>query len=173
MGTTEERRSDAAEPRPISDGLYGPYIKHRDFLLASEQTTSTSYTKWLLTLSGGALALSITFAREIAAPKGAMEPWYLLAAWIALTLAVGFGLLGIFVSQRAHEKSRVLLDSHLQAVLEGTGTEGGFWGRYNDDHARLRSVKCVGHMNIGSMGLFLVGVTMLAFFAYYNVPGKE
>lgn len=166
---TEPPVPDSRRP---SDMLYGEYDKHRDFLLASDQTISTSYTKWLLTLSGGGLGLSITFARGIADPDGASAPWCLAAAWIILTVAVGSGLAALFVSQRGHEQSRVLLDHHMGEVRAGGATEVGFWPRYNDAHAGLKTVKCVGIMNLASMVSFLIGVIMLACFAYYNVPGR-
>ena len=74
----------------------------RDRLIASHQSASGEFDRALLSLSGGSLALSIAFVKDLAKKPtnvGLLETsWILMGAALLLTI-VSFGL-SIFVHQK-------------------------------------------------------------------------
>ena len=159
-GTVQHKR--------LSDGFYQAYKEHRASLFDSENDAGRRYDKWVLTLSGGALALSMAFAREIAIPAGAHSTGWLLAAWIALGLAIAFDLVSIYESQKAAEDSRGVLDKTLEAAY--SAGEAGFWARVSEAEEPLRRPRWIDRLNLVSLIAFLGGISSLAMFAYLNVP---
>lgn len=67
---------------------YESYVKARDSLIASSLEISGRYDKSILFLSGGALALSLTFIEKIAPHPYAWSFIVLLGAWVSLIVAV-------------------------------------------------------------------------------------
>jgi hypothetical protein len=65
--------------------------RYETYLLDVWRTEATKYDRTILSLAGGALALSITFMRDIAAspPKA---PLLIGLGWIALLLSMGLSI---------------------------------------------------------------------------------
>jgi len=102
-----------------------------------------TYDRTVLTLAGGALALSVTFITDVV--PTASEAWRLGWAWALLVLSLAFIALSYIPSIRAHR--RVLL-----------GLEGKWWGRTADV------------LSIGAGLLLAAGLGFLAWFAFANLP---
>lgn len=155
---------------PIPDKLYDTYLQQRKSLIDLEQSAAQSYDKWLLTLSGGALGLSMAFVKDIALPAGGQGAGYLLVAWIALALAIVAGLSAIYLSQSASEESRKILDDQFQSGAADGGQ--GVWSRVREKQGKCKKAAWVGHCNIASMLLFMVGILLLSVFATLNIDAK-
>ena len=167
--------SDSGRGNPtagVSDQIYAPYLEHRKYLIESELDVAKSYDRWLLTLSGGALGLSMTFAGDIASDSGVTSPSLLLVGWLGFCAAIALGLTSIYVSQRAHEESRVVLDATMQDFVE-SGRKAGFWAEVGRRQSKCWRSKFVGRLNQVSGAAFVLGIVFLSVFACNNVTHLE
>lgn len=83
---------------------------YRSSLEKLEQQVQSDYGKAVMTLSGGALALSVTFIKDILGTKPMVEQWTLLGAWICWIASIAAVLGGFFFSQRALRKAIAQVD---------------------------------------------------------------
>lgn len=79
------------------------YLQERRLLIDLKTDSERTLDRTILTLSGGALALSITFVNQIA-PQPILVG-LLLAAWLFFTLSLLLTLLSFWFSQRAIERA--------------------------------------------------------------------
>jgi len=154
----------------VSDQLYAEYRDHRRHLIDAESEAAKSYDRWLLTLSGGALGLSIAFTSDIIVAELALRwPLLLWFAWVALVVAIALGLVCIYLSQTGHKEFRRHLDQTLEKFA-AKRQDGGFWAevrRKQDRSLRARWVRC---LNIVNGAAFVTGIVLLSVFACVNVP---
>jgi hypothetical protein len=142
------------------------YRDERNKLIDGEQDYSKSYDKYVLTLSGGALALSVTFINDIIGDGPARAPALIVSAWIAFTLSVAAALVSI------HQSGPLFRD--FRDALDRVAQEAGDRFRWKD--VRIEQSKCwrlrlMGWLNCGSLVLFLLGVILLLTFAGCNLQG--
>ena len=85
----------------VSDGM----LAYRDFLIAADQKASEAYDKTIMTLSGGALGLSVTFLKNIIGDSKRVSVCRLEASWICLAFSLLFILASMLFSQWALRKT--------------------------------------------------------------------
>lgn len=129
MGKTEEFRSDyptgdsatscaiAMYSQEYGNQLYAEYSKERDKLNDASLETAGRYDRAVLTISTGALALSIGFVEKIAPQPMKYSVAVLGVAWFLLLSAVVFQLLALSASQLATRKQISLLDGQYQQLI--------------------------------------------------------
>ena len=149
----------------ISPGDYEEYTSHRDRLLDGEQYYARNFDKWLLTLSGGALALSMAFLKDVVVGAPAGAAW-LFSSWILFAAAILSTLTCILLSHGAHEKDVEILDQLYQKHDEGwqqqvSEAQGSKVGR-----------RGIGWLNRASLVCFTLGLCLLAYFASLNIEKK-
>lgn len=167
MGDIAEREYDYRKQR------YDSYVKERDGLRDASLQISERYDKWMLVLSGGALALSLTFIEKIAPQP---RPWsfaILLIAWVLLIVSVVLELQALATSQRALTEQVTLLDKEYQSFLNSLS-----------DPDRVASVESIGTsvaaenefaaktriLNAWSLRAFIAGIVFLCIFSAVNLP---
>jgi hypothetical protein len=123
----------------------------------AELEISGRYDKWVLTLSGGALGLSITFIEKIAKNPTAETLFWLEISWTCLILSLLSALLSLVTSQSAIRENRQELDL---AHSENRAPRLVFPRRFTWITNKL---------NWGSLLLFIVGVVFLCFFSFKNI----
>ncbi|HUW81273.1 MAG TPA: hypothetical protein VMZ31_00595 [Phycisphaerae bacterium] len=139
------------------------YLEERRGLSSAEQDIAKSLDKWVLTLSGGALTLSVTFLRDLVTPGEVKTAPLLFLGWLCLMGGVGFPLVGIWRSQRAFAKYREILDMEYE-------NGGGEWhARARDAQARARESRFIERSTFLGMWGFLIGILLLGVFAYLNI----
>jgi hypothetical protein len=123
---------------------------YRDWLVETEHKASESYDKAVMTLSGGALAISLTFVKNVAQPVVAL--WRLESAWVALTVSVGSILVSMPTSQ-------IALRHSIHQVDEGKPTQrpGGMFSIATE------------MLNVLATVTFIGGIALLAWFSLSNV----
>lgn len=89
-----------SEADPSDDGPSPDLTEYRQSLVAAEQTMQGEYDKGVLTLSGGALGISLVFLKDVVGPKPLKEPGFLLASWIVWGLSIGFVLASYLRAQK-------------------------------------------------------------------------
>lgn len=153
---------------PVSDKLLNQILEKRNAHLAGERELGNSYDKWLLTLSGGALALSLNLARDIASPKAAaFGVWFLGLAWLLLVAAVVLGLASIYTGQKAHEAFRQAIDKTWEDTTSLNVAD--FWKRLRTAEGRSMLPLRIDRCNLGSLACFVLGTICLCVFACVNV----
>jgi hypothetical protein len=130
------------------------FAERRHALDEQFQSTKTLDTA-LVTLSGGALVISITFVDRVADGSPAY-PAIMLASWICFSVVVLLTLLSLYFSQKGAQSYALELDR----LVEG------------DKSAYERSIwqyDWVKYLNFISIALFFVGVILLVVFSGINL----
>jgi len=125
----------------------------RKQLLEWEQKIGESYDKTLITLSGGALGLTIAFIKDIVGKDSIECTKLLISSWVSWTISLTSLLLALYFAQFAYRKTIEQLD-------DGTiysETPGGYF------------TCAVYFFNaLGGIG-FIIGVITIVMFAYINL----
>ncbi|MCP5523251.1 MAG: hypothetical protein H7A46_17080 [Verrucomicrobiales bacterium] len=133
------------------------YLEVRKDYNASELEASGRYDKWILTLSGGALGISITFVEKIAKNPNPDTLWLLGVAWVFLVLALLSALWSLVTSQLGIRETRDELDL---AQSEGRAPSLTYPKRFT---------RITGILNWVSLGVFTLGVSCLCAFSFANL----
>jgi hypothetical protein len=88
----------------MTDARNADDSKYRDWLVQADHDASRDYDKTVLTLATGALALSVTFAHDIAPHPVSGSTLLLAAAWVLLTISLAAMLFSLITSQAALRK---------------------------------------------------------------------
>jgi len=134
------------------------YLKERSSLIEVEHSSSDQHDKAALTLSAGALGLSVTFLEKIAPHPTPCTSWMVLLAWLCFIGSITSVLASFHFSQVACRKQREILDDLYRAG-----------GKLNVEPTNSFAV-WTEKLNYGSFGLFIVGVLFLTLFAWFNLP---
>ena len=112
-----------------------PNSDFRSHLLGLHQQAEASYDRTLLTLSGGALGLSLTFIKHIVGEPPVRTPLALVIAWVAWALSLAVVLASHYMSARAlHYALKQLpssgtptsrLGGRLDMITQGLNIAGG------------------------------------------------
>jgi len=128
------------------------YLEERQAAIDAEGEVSASFDKAMLTLSAGALGLSITFIHQVAP-----NPRYiclLLAAWLAFAGSLLATLLSFLLSQTSLRRYREIMDNR--------------YLRKSDDE-RNRPATWTNALNIISIAVFTTGAVLLVAFCFLNL----
>jgi hypothetical protein len=141
------------------------YWEDRSSLIAGHREAAQSFDKAMLTLSGGALALSLTFIHDIA-PQPVAEGW-LLAAWIFFGLALIATSSSFLASQYAMHHELVRLDAEFVTnttnIDEAVRLEARAAAKRKN---RLDGLTTI--LNISSLASFGLGAVCLGWFVWMN-----
>jgi hypothetical protein len=133
------------------------YIGTRQSYDKAELEVSGRYDNWILTLSGGALGLSITFIDKIAKNPTIDTLLWLKLSWGCLILSLLTALASLVTSQSAIRENRKELD---QANIGKRAP-------------RLRFPKwftwITNGLNWAALVLFILGTIFLCFFSFKNI----
>ena len=140
---------------------YKQYLDEREGLENARFRVAESFDKAILTLSGGALALSMTFVTDIA--SNPTRKGCLVLAWVFFGMSLVVLLLNMYFCQIAYEKEREKLDAEQdkKAGLDINEEE-------NDDNRNIwGTITRIG--NCTALALFAIGVIVLSVFIYTNM----
>jgi hypothetical protein len=126
--------------------------EYRDWLIKADYKASEAYDKAVMTLSGGALGISITFIHDIAPAPNPGTLYWLVIAWCAFGASIACILISKLTSQWALRKA-------IRQVDDGT--------IYNQSPGQKYSW-LTKWLNISAGVAFLIGVATLAVFAVFN-----
>ena len=150
-----ERRSMPTENDPERQ----EYLDDRRLLIEAELTQSLTLDKALLTLSGTALGLSITFASNFVPDGEHQLAKWLVGAWCLFSAAIVCTVVSLFISQKALRHARGMLD--LVYSKSDTLPSRNWW-------STLTFL-----LNTFALLLFIVGVFSLAYLAWQGLPHGE
>ena len=131
------------------------YQQQRDSACEIEERVAHSFDKAMLTLSAGALGLSVTFVQHIA--PNPVHLCRLACAWAGFGLSLVSTLLSLLLSQHALRQYRRSLDDRIAR---------------KSSPERRRSAHVTNCLNWASAILFIVGVWFLAWFSFANLQAR-
>ncbi|MCK5564326.1 MAG: hypothetical protein KAJ07_03695 [Planctomycetes bacterium] len=107
---TENNEKDSQGNDASESEAYKVFLDHRQTLIESRFQISIGLDKAILTLSAGALAISMTFITDII--KTPTSIWQLITAWFLFGVAIASDLLSIYFCQMAYGKGIKNLDAN-------------------------------------------------------------
>ncbi len=134
--------------------IYARYQRH---LLEGRRSSFQQFDRAVLTLSGGGLALSLTFIRNIVSLSEATCKWTLICAWGMFALSIMATLISFISSQFAFDRQLKLAEQYYIDNQEEAFKE-------LNKPARLTKV-----INIASAFSFVLAVILLLFFVSSNM----
>lgn len=135
------------------------YVRERTTLIEIEQKSADQHDKAILTLTAGALGLSITFLDKIAA-KPLPDTLFLVGlSWSFFILGIVCIVASFLTSQTACRRQRELLDEEYST------------GRVPDQINRPADT--TRYLNSASYLLFVAGVVCLALFSWRNLSAER
>lgn len=105
--------------REYKNKLYEEYSVERAKLHDNSLETAGRYDRAVLSISTGALALSVVFVEKIVPQPTKHTVFLLVIAWFLLLSSVVFQLLALSASQLATRKQITLLDAEYKQLLYG------------------------------------------------------
>lgn len=139
------------------------YFRERTKLIEIETKSAEQYDKAMLTLSAGALALSITFVEKIAPNPDPNTNWLIGWSWICFIIAMLGTVSSFLTSQAACRKQRDLWDKRVKGI-----------NTTPIDQEKNSFSDATRWFNGSSFFFFFVGVILLAIFSFENLPsGKK
>lgn len=146
---------------------YAAHIAQRNNLSDLAFKTSERYDHWVITLAGGAIAISLTFIEKIV-PRPLPKSLALLGlSWGAYILAILAGFLAIHFSRKALYQEIENGDKAYQLFTKTSTDEnpgGDQAPELNNPHT-----KKIEWLNYGSLSFLVVGTVLLCVFAFINV----
>lgn len=129
------------------------YLDYRQGLVNSKFKVAEDFDKALLTLSGGALGISMTFIKDIVTRPE--YKWILVISWTCFGLAIIILLLGFLVCGKAYKQEIVSLDA-IQEKSKKTNNKKNTWSKATEV------------ANISALIFFITGLILLATFIFIN-----
>jgi len=133
--------------------------------------TCERYDQWVLTLSGGALAISLTFLEKIA-PEPAANTLFLLGlSWIGYILAILAGFCAIFFSRQSIYRQVDIDDAeyaHFRKTTSETKPEGDSLPEMKNSPSEY-----VNKLNKASLICLGLGTLFLCCFAFANISSAK
>lgn len=131
------------------------YVRERTSLVEMEQKSADQHDKAILTLTAGALGLSLTFIDKIAPNPAVNTLWIVGVAWLSFIVSIFVILASFLTSQSACRRQRELLD------IEYSTSEPPEELNTFADATR--------YLNVAAYTCFLIGVVFLASFSWVNL----
>ncbi|MEE8154530.1 MAG: hypothetical protein V3T53_06165 [Phycisphaerales bacterium] len=151
-------------PKPTdAKAEHDRYLDERKSYTEAEREAGTSFVKWLITLSSGALGLSIVFISDIVPRPNADSMLLLLIGWLSLAFSVVAMIGCMLASQRCHKLYRDALD---RAFAEGI--DSSVWDRVLKRQESMPLIRVIPWLNLVGLLLFLMGIVSLALFMSMN-----
>lgn len=130
------------------------YLDYRQGLVNSKFKVAEDFDKALLTLSGGALGISMAFIKDIVTRPE--YKWILVISWACFGLAIIILLLGFHVCRKAYTQEIVSLDAR-QKESKKTNSKKNAWSEATEV------------ANILALIIFIIGLFLLATFIFVNI----
>ena len=106
---TPDRRDASAEYALYRKERYQAHILRKD-TLSDQAFILSRYDQWILTISGGALAVSVAFLEKIAPKPAPYTLWFLGFAWGGYITSLISGFFAIYCSREALYRQREIVD---------------------------------------------------------------
>jgi hypothetical protein len=135
---------------------YDTYLEERKLLIEAKDDGSKQFDKGILTLSAGALAISITFINQISPHPKNCTLYLLSIAWISFIMSLLSTLISFLTSQEAYSRAIEILETEFFKDKPNSCNK--------NTYATLTKI-----LNYTSAILFIIGVIFLVCFCMANL----
>jgi hypothetical protein len=157
------------QDRRVPNELYSSYIDERKTLCSAELDLGKSFDKWILTLAGGALGLSITFANEFSVGLAGAGGIVLAVAWVFFGGAIMLALMSVYQSPKAHEDFRDIMDQEMEVERSDPKQTQDYWARVRARQLRCPRWRRIPKLNLWSLGCFMFGVLAFCVSVFFGI----
>ena len=147
--------------------LYEVYSKEREKLNGASLETGARYDRIVLTLSGGALVISLTFLEKVAHNPIAWSLWLIVPAWLLLLGSVALQLLALAASQDAIRLQIERLDNEYTFYF--SFTDPAEMVEKRETEGKNRFVTRASRLNTCSRWALIIGMLLLFAFSACNL----
>lgn len=130
--------------------------EYRNALIAAEQKSQDDYDKTIVTLSGGALGISVVFIKDIIGSTDPISVWAVITAWSLWAASITSVVISYYLSREALRATILQTDKN-----DFSGGVGGC------------AAKATQIFNAISGILFVVGIVFLIIFTANNLGTKD
>ncbi len=136
---------------------YERYLQERNALEDARYKTADNYDKAILTLTGGALAISMTFIADIA--KVPTNKFFLISAWFFFGVSLITHLINYRICMFAHNRALKELDKEQELKFN------------NEEYIASKDIwpTVTELLNYANLVLFLIGIIFLGIFVFLNM----
>lgn len=135
------------------------WLDYRKTLIECEQKSQEQYDKAVIVLSGGALAVSIAFIKDVLGDAAPVHTEWLAVAWGAWGISLACILFSFWFSSVALRKTITQVD--VRKPHEGIVSPGDKW------------TTVLKWLNFAGGALFVAGAVCLFVFAYHNLNPEK
>jgi len=143
------------------------FLTHRNNLDERAFKTSERYDQWVITLSGGALGISLTVLEKVSPHPDPCALVLLGCSWCALICSVLSAFGAIYCSRLAIYRAIRIADEQYR-FFETTTTKENPVGEDRQESENIPSI-VVNWLNIASISCLIVGVILMCAFALMNL----
>jgi hypothetical protein len=162
----------AEEPLSYPQIRYNQYSRQRGELSKTNVELGGRYDQWILTLSAGALGLSVAFLEKIA-PHPEVNTIFLIGlAWVFLVVGLLSGLISLLTAQYSAAEQIQILDEEYREYLNHQQENKGENPVAKAPAGLNKYAQTTDYLNWISAPAFVIGVVFLCVFAYSNIPRK-
>lgn len=155
----ESNRKDINQTSEYDLFAYGKYFEERMSLAEGERKIAISFDKAIMTLSGGAIALSMTFLDKIA-PES-KDIYLLISAWISFAFSLSSILFSMILSIEAYKYEIDRVDKAYSDNKNPPSSEKNKFTISTDFCNKL------------SLFTLILGIILLSIFSYVNLKKVE
>lgn len=148
--------SENESPQSGQQSFLDEMAEYKRSLQAAEQVMQSEYDKGLMTLSGGALGISLAFVKEVIGKKTIHDGGWFVGAWVLWGLSLTFVLASYFTSTKS-----------LRNAADSVGNQTIYL-----DLAKCRWRRATICLNLASGLAFIAGVACIVLFIFLNMPNK-
>ncbi len=144
-----------------TDTINGSFLEemaaHKRSLQAAEQQMQLEYDKSVMTLSGGALGISLAFLKDIVSKEHVLHGECFVSAWVFWAVSIACVLASFFTSTKALRKAVESIDQQTIYL----------------DYSKCLWTKATKGLNLASGTTFLLGVVGIVIFIWCNLPNNK
>jgi len=167
----KESRDYERELHEYKKEMYAHYLTQREQLADQAFKTTERHDQWILTLSGGALAISLTLLEKIVTHPKPGTVNLLIFSWGFLIISLIFAFLAIRTSREALYRARDICREEYQHFLNTSNVSHPAGDKLKEPKNKFSFI--LGILNTVSASGLVVGIFLLCFFAFGNLNGVE
>lgn len=154
-------QNEAPEPQTEEQLRRREYLDERNLLIKGETESAQGFDKTLITLSAGALGLTVPFIRYLAPQQKRLD--FLFLAWTGFLVSLFCVLLSYFFAQLAYRRALKNLDVLYYPKNAGSST--------TQEDQRNRWTPVIYILSVASIASLVFGVFFFLRFALKNLGG--
>jgi hypothetical protein len=158
-----EKPHDSPPHGEMLESTYGAYLEERNRLIDAEKMYGRDFDRYIIALSGGAIALSLAFLKDLVGERPPQCGAHLWLAWILLVASIVTVVIGLWINPIAQRQFVRILDT--EAALGGQD----YWRRVRNTQRRSWLPVLIKLLNVIGVVSFGVGILFLLSFSFVNV----